>query len=329
MLILGASPRRAIDEEYRQFAARAASILSTAIAAATAYEAERSRAEALATIDRAKTVFFSNVSHEFRTPLTLMLGPTEDALASPAGVLRGEDLQTVYRNQLRLLKLVNALLDFSRLEAGRMHASYSRVDLAEYTSDLASAFRSAFDRAGLRYDVRCAPVGDDMYVDVDMWEKVVFNLLSNALKFTFDGGVTLSLDDAGDHVRLTVSDTGVGIEDADLPLLFERFRRVEGVRARTHEGSGIGLALVQELARLHGGSCHVRSALGQGTSVIVTARKGRAHLPPDGVRDATSPPRHARPNSYVIEAMKWIPDAEVRAIDVRDRRARRRHRPMR
>ena len=165
VLILGASPRRAIDEEYRQFAARAASILSTAIAAATAYEAERSRAEALATIDRAKTVFFSNVSHEFRTPLTLMLGPTEDALASPAGVLRGEDLQTVYRNQLRLLKLVNALLDFSRLEAGRMHASYSRVDLAEYTSDLASAFRSAFDRAGLRYDVRCAPVGDDMYVD--------------------------------------------------------------------------------------------------------------------------------------------------------------------
>ncbi|WP_291982683.1 ATP-binding protein [Luteitalea sp.] len=310
VLVIGASPRRAVDEEYRQFAARAAAILSSTLASATAYQTERSRAESLVAIDRAKTVFFSNVSHEFRTPLTLMLGPTEDALASISGALTGEDLLTVHRNQLRLLKLVNALLDFSRLESGRMQAAYARTDLGQYTSDLASAFRSAFERAGLGYDVHCAPIEGDVYVDRDMWEKIVFNLLSNALKFTFEGRITVRLDDSGDHVALTVADTGVGIAEVDLPLLFERFRRVEGVRARTHEGSGIGLALVQELARLHGGDCTVASAPGHGTRVIATVRKGRMHLPQDAVRADVGPRAPAGPNAHVIEALRWIPDAD-------------------
>ena len=322
VLIAGASPRRAIDDEYRQFVARAASHLATGAVGGHAYELERSRADALAEIDRAKTAFFSNVSHEFRTPLTLMLGPTEEAMASPAGALSGDSLETVYRNALRLLKLVNALLDFSRLEAGRMAASFEPTDLTQLTADLASSFRSAFHRAGLEFHVNAGPLSGPVFVDRAMWEKIVLNLLSNALKFTFEGRVSVELTESDDQVRLSVRDTGIGIAAADIPRLFERFHRIEGARARTHEGSGIGLALDQELARLHGGTCSVDSALGEGTTVTVTMRQGTAHLP----ADARQRPRVESPapssNAFVVEAMRWLPDGDIRATPARPWRSR-------
>jgi len=306
-LVVGASPRRAIDDEYRQFAARAASHLALALSAAQAYELERRRAEALLEIDRAKTAFFSHVSHEFRTPLTLMLGPTEEALASPGRTLTGDNLDTVYRNQLRLLKLVNALLDFSRLEAGRMTASFEPTDLTQLTVDLASSFRSAFQRAGLDFEVSASPLSGPIHVDREMWEKIVLNLLSNALKFTFDGRVTVDLAESGDEVRLTVCDTGIGIAETDLPRLFERFHRIEGVRARTHEGSGIGLALTNDLVRLHGGTCTVDSTLGRGTTVTVTLRRGTGHLPADSISDPRGTAPVPTANAFVAEAMRWLP----------------------
>src|SRR5690606_16656632 len=155
-----------------------------------------------------------------------------------------------------------------------VQASYEPVDLAAYTCDLASSFRSAVERAGLRFEVECAPVGDDVFVDRSMWEQIVLNLLSNAFKFTFEGGIAVSLAREEGAVVLRVSDTGVGVQPEDVPRLFERFHRVEGTRARTHEGSGIGLALVHELVRLHGGTISVDSSYGAGTRFRVDLPAG-------------------------------------------------------
>jgi signal transduction histidine kinase len=236
-----------------------------AFANARAYSAEKKRAEALAEIDRAKTAFFSNVSHEFRTPLTLMLGPLQDLLARSQTHLSPtakEQLDLVSRNGDRLLRLVNTLLDFSRLEAGRVQAVYQATDLASFTSELASVFRSATDKAGLRLVVDCSDLGEPVYVDRDMWEKIVLNLISNAFKFTFEGEIAVSVHRVGNMAELRVRDTGVGIPAEAIPKLFERFNRVPNMPSRTHEGSGIGLALVHELVKLHGGSVSTESTRG-------------------------------------------------------------------
>ena len=258
----------------------------------------------LAELDQAKTIFFTNISHEFRTPLTLMLGPTEDALRS-AQALAGPALETVYRNELRLLKLVNALLDFSRIEAGRMRGAFALTDLTRLTTDLAMAFRPAVERTGLEFVVTCEPT-EPVYVDREMWEKIVLNLLSNALKFTLRGRITLTLENAGGQVLLTVQDTGIGISAEDLPRLFTRFHRVEGAQARTQEGSGIGLALVDDLVRLHGGRVDIESAPGQGTTLTIRLRTGDAHLPPDQIAGPETAPHAAvHANAFVEEAARW------------------------
>ena len=229
-LVAGLSSRLALDDGYKNFLELATSQIATAIANAKAYEEERKRAEALAELDRAKTLFFSNVSHEFRTPLTLMLGPIEEMLKEATGLpaLHQERLSIAHRNSLRLLRLVNSLLDFSRIEAGRMKAFFEPVNLATLTSDLASNFRSIMQAAGLELVMECPPLPEPVYVDRDMWEKIVLNLLSNAFKFTFTGRVTVRMEAAGNRVVLTVADTGTGIPEAELPHIFERFHRVEG-----------------------------------------------------------------------------------------------------
>ncbi|WP_437798850.1 ATP-binding protein [Sorangium sp. So ce693] len=320
-LVGGVSPHRLLDEPYRGLFRLITDQVVTAIANARAYEEERRRAEELAAIDAAKTLFFSNVSHEFRTPLTLMLGPMEDALASPERALAGEHLSLAHRNALRLLKLVNALLDFSRLEMGRAQASYEPTDLAGFTADLASAFRAAIERAGLAFKVDCPKLPEPVFVDRDMWEKIVLNLLSNALKFTLDGEILLSLRTCGDHVELAVRDTGTGIPEHELPHLFERFHRVQGARARTHEGSGIGLALVHELVRLHGGSVRAESRVGEGTAFTIAIPRGSAHLPAERIRaekTLSSTATGAAP--YVEEALRWqLSEAPVNALASGDR----------
>jgi signal transduction histidine kinase len=212
VLIAGISPNCGLDESYQSFYQLLAGQVSVSIRNAQAYEEERRRAEMLAEIDRAKTAFFSNVSHEFRTPLTLMLNPLEDVLQSgnlPAS--EREQITVAHRNSLRLLKLVNTLLDFSRIEAGRIQAVYEPTDLATLTADLASVFRSAIEKAGLQLVVDCPPLSEPVYVDRDMWEKIVLNLLSNAFKFTFEGQISVSLHSVEDGVELVVKDTGTGI----------------------------------------------------------------------------------------------------------------------
>jgi len=308
VMLAALSPHRALDDGYRGFFELAAAQIVTAIRNASAYQEERRRAEALAAIDRAKTEFFSNVSHEFRTPLTLMLGPTEDARAS-GGALAGEALEIVHRNELRLLKLVNNLLDFARIEANRAQASYQATDLAAITRDLASGFRAAVESGGVALRIACPTLDEPVFVDRDMWEKIVLNLLSNAFKFTFAGSIAVELAVRGEHVELIVADTGTGIPEHELPHLFERFHRVRGARSRTHEGSGIGLALVHELVRLHGGAVSVRSQLGQGTTFTVSVPRGSAHLPAD--RIAAEPalaPTATGAAAYVAEAMRWLPE---------------------
>ncbi|MBA3259453.1 MAG: PAS domain S-box protein, partial [Gemmatimonadales bacterium] len=309
VLVIGVSAARALDDDYRAFAEFAASHLSIAMANAQAYSLAQERAEALVELDRAKTAFFSNVSHEFRTPLTLMLGPLEDLLDTPDLPAVARDHVTLARrNALRLLKLVNSLLDFSRLEAGRVEAQYEPVDLAGLTSDLAGTFRPAIERAGLRLVVDCRALPTPVYVDRGMWEKIVLNLLSNAFKFTFEGEIGVVLRRQDGLVTLSVSDTGTGIAPEELPHVFERFRQVQNARARTQEGTGIGLALVHELVKLHGGQVALTSEVGSGTTFSVTLPAGSAHLPPSRViPPRTVTPLGAGPAAFVEEALRWLP----------------------
>jgi signal transduction histidine kinase/DNA-binding response OmpR family regulator len=312
-LVLGIHPGRAFDDTYRQFVRRIAEQIAVGLASARAYELQLRRADALAEIDRAKTAFFSNVSHEFRTPLQLMLGPLEAVLPEAVerlGPERHQQLLTVRRNALRLLKLVNTLLDFSRLEARRLQAVYRPTDLAGLTSDIASLFRSAMDSAGLTFSVECQPIGEPVFVDRGMWEKIVLNLLSNALKFTFEGEVAISLRPVTGAVEFQVRDTGVGIPDDQCEKVFERFHRIERASARTHEGTGIGLALVHELVTLHGGSVRVTSAVGVGSTFTVTIPRGKEHLPAESIHAEQSPAStEIRAETYVEEALRWLPDA--------------------
>ena len=272
----------------------------------TANEQLRAANDALAEMDRAKTVFFGNVSHEFRTPLTLILGPLEDLLArSPAPEL-GPTLESMRRNALRLLKLVNTLLDFAAIESHRINAAFEPTVLSRLTCDIASQFESAFATAGVQLQIDCDDLPEPIFVDRDMWEKVVLNLLSNALKFTFTGEVALTLRWKETYAELVVRDTGVGIPADELPHLFKRFYRVQGTQARTHEGSGIGLALVQELVNLHGGRVEVTSTEGVGTAFTVRVPSGSAHLPPDAIvtRPNATPPRIGAA-AFVAEASRW------------------------
>jgi signal transduction histidine kinase len=313
VLVAGLNPYRLFDDGYQGFLGLVAGQIAAAIANAQAYEEERKRAEALAELDRAKTTFFSNVSHEFRTPLTLMLGPLEELLARQEAEEYSDELRLVhvaYRNGLRLLKLVNSLLDFARIEAGRVQANYEPTDLAAFTADLASSFRSATDKAGLRLTVHCPPLPQPVYVDRDMWEKIALNLISNAFKFTLEGEIEVNLEPAhnGSLAKLTVRDTGTGIPLDEMPRLFERFHRVEGARGRTQEGTGIGLALVQELVKLHGGSIFAQSELGHGSTFTVHIPFGAAHLPRERITTApTAASTATRAEAYVDEALGWLP----------------------
>jgi PAS domain S-box-containing protein len=305
-LVVGVSSRLRFDDRYRDFCELVTGQVASAIAYARAYEVECKRAAELEEIDRAKTAFFCNVSHEFRTPLTLMLGPLEEELRENG---KGrERVEIAYRNGLRLLKLVNALLDFSRIEAERTDALYEPTDLAAATVELASVFRSAIEKAGLRLTVDSPPLPEEVYVDRDMWEKIVLNLLSNAFKFTFEGEIKISLGWYRDHVELSVRDTGVGIPAPELSRIFERFHRVRGTRSRSHEGTGIGLSLVQELVKMHGGEIQVRSVEGQGSFFTVAIPTGHAHLPKErlnGTRSLVSTKLNATP--FVEEALRWSP----------------------
>jgi signal transduction histidine kinase/DNA-binding response OmpR family regulator len=312
MLVLGISPASRLDDHYRSFLELVAGQVAAALQNANAAEEQRRRAEALTELDRAKTAFFSNVSHEFRTPLTLLLAPIEDAIDDSENRLpaaQHERLHLALRNALRLQKLVNTLLDFSRVQANRMHVAYMETDLAALTGELASSFRSVLESAGLTLTVDCPPLPAPAWVDVGLWEKIVLNLLSNAFKFTFEGGITVSLRAHAGNAVLAVRDTGVGIAPEHQERIFERFQRVEGARARTHEGSGIGLALVRDLVELQHGGIAVASEAGVGTTFTVTLPLGRAHLSDAEISAQPDSSNRSAREAYTQEAMRWLPES--------------------
>jgi signal transduction histidine kinase/DNA-binding response OmpR family regulator/anti-sigma regulatory factor (Ser/Thr protein kinase) len=319
-IVIGLNRYRRLDDSYRGFLDLIASQIATAFIRGRAFEQERQRAEDLARLDFAKTTFFTNISHELRTPLTLLLGPAEDALRDdevPLAPSQRARIEVIQRNAERLLKLVNMLLDFSRMEAGRGKARYEPLELARYTVELTTMFDSAVRRAGLSLSVDCTPLAERVYVDREMWANIVFNLLSNALKATFSGGISVRLEPFEGAAQLTVTDTGVGIPLAEQGRLFERFHRVSGAALRTHEGSGIGLALVAELAAAHGGSVGVRSAPGTGSTFAVRIPVGSAHLPPDQIVDElddTAPDPADYGSAYLAEASRWLEPAATGAL---------------
>ncbi len=316
VLVAGCNPYRLLDANYLSFFRLVADQIATSIANVRAYEEERRRNEALRELDEAKTLFFSNVSHEFRTPLTLMLGPLEEALKANGHlpVLVHENLQTAHRNALRLQKLVNSLLDFSRIEAGRLRASYAPTDLSALTADLASNFRSVIERAGMRLVVDCPPLPEPAFVDREMWEKIVLNLLSNAFKYTLDGEIAVRLAAENGQAVLRVQDTGVGIPPDELSRLFERFHRVAGSRGRSFEGTGIGLSLIKELVGLHSGTIEAESEPGLGSTFTVRIPLGKAHLPGENLAGQVGLPQRnlTTPSpigAFLTEAAQWLSEA--------------------
>ncbi|MCF0074735.1 ATP-binding protein [Dyadobacter sp. CY261] len=305
LLAVGLNPYRKFDEAYRNFLQQIADRIALGLGNVMAYEEEQRRLRALEELNQAKTLFFTNISHEFRTPLMLMLGPLEELLnhdVSQWSEAERVKVEVTHRNALRLLKLVNTLLDFSRMEGGRNHARFVETDLAGYTRNLASNFRSVIEKAGVRFDVKVGNDACTAYVDRTMWEKVVFNLLSNAFKYTLEGKITLELYEHDGSIRLVVSDTGVGIPKHELPHMFERFHRVQNAGGRTYEGTGIGLSLIKELVDLHHGRITVESTEGVGSAFTVTIPAGNQHLDPSLVSDSDTGVEEAISDFFVREA---------------------------
>ena len=270
-------PRHWLTSEI-DLAQAVASQAAIAVQQSRLYQKTRQQAERLLELDRQKTEFFQNVSHEFRTPLTLMIGPLESVVAQEKA-LPYEQSAIALRNSRKLLRLVNQLLDIQRLDAGRMQSSFRPCNLVEFVNQIVEAFRPYCERKNIEISTQltpCAPV----YLDSEKFDKVLYNLLSNAMKFTLAGGrINIKVEPAGDHVQMQISDTGIGIRKEQIPHLFERFRQAEGSVNRSYEGSGLGLALVKELVELHGGQISVQSVYSEGTIVNVWLQTGTDHLP--------------------------------------------------
>jgi signal transduction histidine kinase len=305
------------------YAFPAAGVSSQRIAVLLTDITERKRSEQklkelnmrLREIDAEKTAFFANVSHEFRTPLSLMLSPLGDLSRQEGSTLTPQQkikVDLALRNAKRLQKLVNTLLDFSRMENGTLDTFFQPTAIDHYTTDLASTFQSIIEEAGLKFVVKVNKINQPLYVNREMWEKIVFNLLSNAFKFTHAGKIELTLKEMQTKVQLLVKDTGVGISASNLKRIFERFTRIEGAKGRTYEGSGIGLALVRELIQAHHGSISVKSVEGKGSTFTVSIPKGKAHLQADHIFEtAKAIGANDSAATYIEEARGWLPERQT------------------
>jgi signal transduction histidine kinase/DNA-binding NarL/FixJ family response regulator len=260
-------------------------------------------AEKLRELDRAKSQFFANVSHEFRTPLTLTMGPLDDVLAGEYGPLPdtvAAPLGLARRSAGRVLDLINQILEVSRLEAGRTPLRARRLDLAAFVAAHVEAFRPLAVHRTLAVEVDLPDAPVEVWADPDHAGTVLANLLSNAFKFTpAHGTVRITVGADADTAHVTVRDSGPGIEAADLPHIFDRFYQASRSGDRPL-GSGIGLALAHNLAALHGGTLSVESEPGAGSAFTVTLPLGRAHLAADQLADEpwdatapAAPPDHA------------------------------------
>jgi PAS domain S-box-containing protein len=303
LLRFDANPRRPWDALLQAYADLCASHVATALSGVRRRTDDRAREEALAELDVAKSDFFANVSHELRTPLALIAGPVQDALAADA---LDDDtrrrFEMIARNAERLTGLVDRILDLTRVEAGAVEPHRVAVDVAAVTDGIAANFRPAIERMGLEFVVERGDLGREAHVDVDMYERIVLNLLSNALKFTPQGriGLTLTGDVAGYEV--SVSDTGIGIPEKDRDHVFDRFRQLAGSdERRSREGAGIGLSIVRQLVGLLGGTITLDSGEGRGSTFTVRLPWGEP-----STRSASRPSITPRPvESFITEAVAW------------------------
>jgi signal transduction histidine kinase/ActR/RegA family two-component response regulator len=308
LLVVALNPYRLLDDKYSSFFVLVADQIANSFANVHSLAQERKRAEALAELDKAKTTFFSNISHEFRTPLTLLLAPMEDVMSDASLDTENKArMKVAYRNALRMQKLVNTLLEFSRLEAKRAEGKFQRVDIGNLTEDLASTFRSAIERAGMHLAIRCERVTAPVYVDPDMWERIILNLVSNAFKYSKQGEITVSVKQRDTNVEVSVSDTGIGIPANELHKIFNRFYRVDNPGGRSQEGTGIGLAMVKELVKLHHGTITVVSTPGEGSVFTVSIPTGKDHLSSEQVDPSTGIASFTHSAAFVEEALRWIP----------------------
>jgi PAS domain S-box-containing protein len=314
LLVVGLNPHRILDEKYRSFFMLVTDQIANSFANVHSLIQERKRSEALAELDRAKTTFFSNISHEFRTPLTLLLAPVEDALGDPG--LDAENkarMDIAYRNALRMQKLVNTLLEFSRIEAGRIEGKFRQVDIGTLTKELASTFRSAVERAGMSLNITSEPVTEAVYVDPDMWERIILNLISNAFKYSKQGKIAIHVRQHAAAIEVSVSDTGIGIAADQIDKIFSRFHRVDNAGGRSQEGTGIGLAMVKELVKLHHGTIAVTSTPGEGSTFTVSIPAGKKHLNSQQIESSVGQADSFRHSAtFVEEALKWLPTEHTR-----------------
>lgn len=312
-VLLGVPPTLPFDADQSAFLRLAVDHISSAVGAAQAADAQGRRSAAITELDRARSEFFTGVSEEFRTPLTLIQGPLQQLRGGVPGPLL-PDVEVLERNAARMLKLVGDLLDVSRMQAGRVGAAFVPVDLGPVTAELAGLFRSTAERAGLILDVDCPSLPRPVWVDRELWEKVVLNLLSNAVKHTFDGGIRVEVSVDDEHAELRVIDTGVGIPEADLPRLFDRFSRVPGTPTRSREGSGIGLAVVRQAVELHGGTVEVTSTVDIGSVFIVRVPLGVAHLPAEALvtdpASASDWDGAGTAEPFLAEVRRWLEPVE-------------------
>lgn len=277
------SDRRRWQASEIELAEAVASQAAIAVQQSRLYQTTRQQAERLIEADRLKTEFFQNISHEFRTPLTLMIGLLEEAVNSNQD-LPQEQAAIGLRNSRRLLRLVNQLLDLQRLDAGRMQPCFRPCSLVAFCHNIVESFTPYCEKKDINLVTEFSDRCPSVYLDVERFDKVIYNLLSNAMKFTPTGGtITISVEPAGEHCLLKVQDTGIGIRQEQIPFLFERFRQAEGSANRSYEGSGLGLALVKELVQLHGGQVTVESIYGQGATFKVWLQTGTTHLPVEQV----------------------------------------------
>ena len=312
-MLVGISPHRAFDKEYETFIYLLSGQVASVFQSSMAFEQEVKQVKALSMLDQAKNTFFDNISHEFRTPLTLMLAPLGDLLNQAGTDQQRLELEAVKRNAVRLLKLVNNMLDASRIEAGKYEVCFELTDLGAFTADIAGEFRQAIEGQGVIFEINCQTPLENAYVDRDAWEKIILNLLSNAFKFTLSGKISVSLKLTGSSFLLSVADTGAGIPADEISKVFQRFHQVKSENARTHEGSGIGLALVSELVRLHGGTVNVTSEPGIKTEFVAEIPRGCTHLPPEHIRYSavfTAKPFQAR--AFVEDVEGWSIVARAR-----------------
>lgn len=269
VLVVGTSPFQTVDDEHRAFLEVVAGRVSTTLTDVLTFEYERYRSEALAEIDASKTRFLENVSHEFRTPLTLLLAPLRGLMETAEGADR-ETLDIAHRNALRLRELVDSLLEVARASSGGVEVHRESTDVVGLTRGCIAQFDGIARSSGVPIEVAYdAPDRAGVLLDREKWAHIVTNLVGNAIKYTHEGSIRVSLSVRESEIVLAVCDTGIGIGEADLPHVFDRFYRVGDAHGRSAEGSGIGLALVSDMTDALGGTVSVDSTVGEGSTFTV------------------------------------------------------------